>query len=82
MGYMKWIYGMITDGTYPQFKDEYQKAVKNKAEEFEWEGKPMRVLFAQYVCRLVDKHLIQEYEDHLEQELIRQEAYNDDYVSY
>jgi lipopolysaccharide biosynthesis regulator YciM len=82
MSYIKWIYGMITDGTYPQFKDKYQKAVNNNKEEFMWGKESMRTLFAQYVCRLVDKHLIQEYEDHLEQEIIRQEAYNDDYISY
>ena len=69
---MKWIYGMIVDGTYPQFKDEYQKAVNNNKEEFIWGRESIRTLFAQYVCRLVDKHLLQEYDEHMERYAIQE----------
>tara|TARA_R110000824_G_scaffold181898_5_gene362763 strand:+ start:1616 stop:1855 length:240 start_codon:yes stop_codon:yes gene_type:complete len=79
---MKWIYGMIVDGTYHQFKDEYEKAVNNNVEEFTWEGKPMQIIFAKNVCFLVDKHLLREYEEHLEQEAIRHQAYIDDPINY
>ena len=72
MSYMKWIYGMIVDGTYPQFKDEYQKAVNNNKEEFIWGRESIRTLFAQYVCRLVDKHLLQEYDEHMERYAIQE----------
>ena len=79
---MKWIYGMIVNDTYPQFKEQYKKAVNNNIEEFTWEHQPMRTTFAKYICILVDKHLLREYEEHLEQEVIRQEAYNDDPINY
>ena len=78
MGYMSWIYNMITDGTYSEFKQLYEDAVNNNIKEFMWEHAPMRTMFAQYVCILVDKHLLQEYEEHLEQ----QEIINNDYFSY
>ena len=68
MAYMKWIYSMIVDGTYPEFKQSYETALNNNKEEFMWEHKPMRVTFAKYICILVDKHLMREYEDHLEEE--------------
>lgn len=79
MSYMNWIYGMIMDNSYPQFKQEYEKAVKSNTKEFVWEGKPMRATFAKYVCILVDKHLLKEYEEHLEQYAIEKE---NDYISY
>ena len=72
MSYMKWIYGMIVDGTYPQFKDEYKKAVNNNKEEFMWGRESIRTLFAQYVCKLVDKHLLQEYDEHMERYTIEE----------
>ena len=78
MSYMNWIYGMIMDNTYPQFKEEYEKAVKNNIKEFEWDKRPMRVAFAKYICILVDKHLLQEYEEHMEQYAIQE----NDKVSY
>ena len=69
---MKWIYGMITDNTYPQFKEEYKKALINNKEEFIWDHKAMRTTFAKYVCILVDKHLLQEYNEHMERYAIQE----------
>ena len=75
---MNWIYSMIIDGTYPEFKQSYETALHKKEKEFMWGGQPMRVTFAKYICILVDKHLLQEYENHLEE----LEIINDGYVSY
>ena len=72
MSYMKWIYSMISDHTYPQFKEEYKKAVNNNKEEFIRGRESIRTLFAQYVCKLVDKHLLQEYDEHIERYAIEE----------
>ena len=72
---MKWIYGMIADHTYPEFKKLYKEAVKNNEKEFIWERSPIRTNFAKYVCILIDKHLMQEYEEHIQHQI---EAYISD----
>ena len=82
MSYMNWIYSMIADNTYSQFKYKYEKAIENNNKEFTWDGKPMRVTFAKYVCILVDKHLMQEYDEHLEQQVIMHESYLNDPINY
>ena len=82
MSYMKWIYSMIVDNTYPEFKEKYKQSLKDNKEEFIWDAHPININFAKYVCILVDKHLLQEYDKHLEQEAIKHQAYIDDPINY
>ena len=71
MSHMGFIYQMITDGTYSVFKLNYELASKNNLKSFEFGGQTFETIYARYVCILVDKHLMPEYEEFLEQKAIR-----------
>ena len=66
MGYMKWIYQMIEDGSYPDFKKLYRTAECNQDENFTWRSEQIRTDFAKYIVFLVDTHLMKEYEEYIE----------------
>ena len=53
-------------------KLNYEKASKNNLKLFEFGGQTFETIYAKYICILVDKHLIPEYEDYLEQKAIMQ----------
>ena len=72
MSHMGFIYQMITDGSYSVFKLNYEQASKNNLKLFEFGGQTFETIYAKYICILVDKHLIPEYEDYLEQKAIMQ----------
>lgn len=42
--------GFISSEDYPRFKKEYENAVKNGDECFDFDGKLVLVKFAKYVC--------------------------------
>ena len=65
MGYMKWMYEMVSNDTYKTFKLFYETAKDNNVKEFGWNGDKIRVEFAEYVCKYIDKHLGPEYEEQL-----------------
>ena len=67
MSHMGFIYQMITDGTYSVFKLNYELASKNNLKTFEFGGQKLDTIYAKYVCILVDKHLMPEYEEYLEE---------------
>ena len=67
MSHMGFIYQMITDGTYSVFKLNYELASKNNLKTFEFGGQTFETIYAKYVCILVDKHLMPEYEEYLEE---------------
>ena len=66
MGYMKWIYCMVSDGSYALFKTMYKTAAKNKASEYIWDNNKIETTYAKSVCEYVDKHCMPEYDQHLQ----------------
>ena len=66
MGYMKWIYAMVEDGSYVSFKKLYKSAEKSNTKGFVWASETIDTQFAKRVCEFVDKYLMEIYEDHLE----------------
>lgn len=45
---------MITLETYPQFKELYETAIKNKKDYFTFNDKPVLVTYAKYVIEYLD----------------------------
>ena len=63
MGNMKWIYSMITDGSYDRFKLLYIKCVLTESTSFNFEGKTYVKSFAKSVVKYVDNNnLVDQYE--------------------
>ena len=80
MSHMSFIYQMITNGSYPAFKVNYQLAQEHGLKNFTFGNEEILTMYAKHVCILVDKHLMKEYEDYLEQRA--DEAYVDDHIPY
>ena len=73
MGYMNWIYQMITDGSYIDFKELYEYSKDNNIEKFMWDTQEIRTDFASHICIFVDRHLMPEYTQYLE-DMIEEQA--------
>jgi len=63
---MSWIYSMIMDGSYHHFKNLYNEAIESKQNKFKWGSEDIDTNYAKYVVFFIDKHLMKEYEEHLE----------------
>ena len=69
MGNMKWIYSMITDGSYDRFKLLYIKCVLTESTSFNFEGKTYVKSFAKSVVKYVDDtNLLAEYDKNIDQQ--------------
>jgi len=75
MSYMGWIAQMITDDTYLHFKELYVKASKNNNRSFIFEHSKCDTILAKHICKYVDTHLMNDYEEHL----LRQAKLNNEY---
>ena len=59
---MKWIYSMISDGSYKRFKKLYIKCVLTNATSFNFKGQTFVKSFAKSVVKYVDEHnLVQKH---------------------
>lgn len=64
---MKWIYSMIEDGSYDEFKKEYIKCVLTDKTSFKFGGLTYVKAFARSVVKYVDDNkIIEQYNNHLE----------------
>tara|TARA_R110002051_G_C8532505_1_gene469830 strand:- start:171 stop:416 length:246 start_codon:yes stop_codon:yes gene_type:complete len=67
MGNMKWIYGMIMDGSYDRFKLLYIKCVLTDSTSFNFNGHTYVKSFARSVVKYVDENnLIAEYDKNID----------------
>jgi|TARA_R110000744_G_scaffold275919_1_gene388686 hypothetical protein len=66
MGHMKWIFDMIVDGSYEDFKKEYIKCVLTNENTFNWGSKNIAKSYGKSVVKYVDEHLMHEYDRHIE----------------
>ena len=66
MGHMKWIFTMVEDGTYEDFKKEYIQCVLKRKESFSWGSKVIAKSYAKSVVMYVDKYAQKEYDQHIE----------------
>ena len=63
---MKWIYGMIIDGSYDRFKLLYIKCVLTEQTSFNFSGQTYVKSFAKSVVKYVDDHkLVEKHEAHI-----------------
>jgi len=64
---MKWIYGMIIDGSYDRFKLLYIKCVLTNKTSFKFNGQTYVKSFAKSVVQYVDiNKLVEKYEQNIE----------------
>ena len=64
---MKWIYSMIEDGSYDEFKKEYIKCVLTNKTSFKFGELTYVKSFARSVVKYVDDNeLVKQYNNHLE----------------
>ncbi len=64
---MKWIYGMIIDGSYDRFKLLYIKCVLTNSTSFQFNGQTYVKSFAKSVVQYVDTNkLVEKYEQNIE----------------
>jgi hypothetical protein len=69
MGNMKWIYGMIIDGSYDRFKLLYIKCVLTDSTSFNFNGHTYVKSFARSVVKYVDdNNLLAEYDKNIDQQ--------------
>tara|TARA_R110000823_G_scaffold313117_1_gene440413 strand:+ start:1787 stop:2032 length:246 start_codon:yes stop_codon:yes gene_type:complete len=67
MGNMKWIYSMVTDGSYDRFKQLYIKCVLTDSTSFNFSERTYVKSFAKSVVKYVDEHkLLEKYDEHIE----------------
>ena len=66
MGKMKWIYGMVQDGTSNAFLDAYKKARINNSMGFTYDGKFIDIVQAKAICNQIDK-ATKEYDKHIDE---------------
>lgn len=65
---MKWIYTMVTDGSYDRFRMLYIKCVLTDSTSFNFEAKTYVKSFAKSVIKYVDEHkLVEKYDSHIDQ---------------
>lgn len=57
MGYMKWVYMMITDGSYEDFKKEYIECVLRQRDKFFWQSEEVSKEYAKDVIKYIDSYL-------------------------
>ena len=75
---MKWIYSMIVDGSYDRFKQLYIKCVLTNSTSFNFNGQTYVKSFAKSVVKYVDDNrLVQKHEQHMQDQLDREQAYVD-----
>ena len=64
---MKWIYGMIINGSYDRFKLLYIKCVLTNSTSFQFNGQTYVKSFAKSVVQYVDTNkLVEKYEQNIE----------------
>tara|TARA_R100000781_G_scaffold111153_1_gene77408 strand:+ start:721 stop:966 length:246 start_codon:yes stop_codon:yes gene_type:complete len=67
MGNMKWIYGMIIDGSYDRFRLSYIKCVLTNKTSFKFNKQTYVKSFAKSVVQYVDTNkLVEKYEQNVE----------------
>jgi len=82
MGHMKWIFDMIVDGSYEDFKKEYIKCVLTKQDTFNWGSKNIAKSYGKSVVKYVDEHLIHEYDKHIDQCIESETMMRESYANY
>lgn len=76
MGHMKWIFNMVEDGSFKDFKKEYIKCVLTKKDTFNWKGMNVSKLYGKYVVKYVDDELQKKYDQYVDQQI---DAYTENY---
>ena len=66
MGKMKWIYGMVQDGSSSNFLDAYKKARINNNMGFTFDGRFIDIIQAKAICSEIKK-AEKEYDKHIEE---------------
>ena len=66
MGHMKWIFTMVEDGSYEDFKREYIKCVLTRQDTFEWGNKTITKAYGKSVVMYLDNHAIKAYNEHID----------------
>ena len=67
---MKWIYSMILDGSYIEFKKLYIKCVLTDEISFKFNGQTYVKSFAKNVIKYIDNNkLVKEYNKHLNDQI-------------
>ena len=75
---MKWIYSMVTDGSYDRFKQLYIKCVLTDSTSFNFSERTYVKSFAKSVVKYVDENkLIEKHEQHMLAQLETQKEYAD-----
>ena len=69
MGKIKWIYGMVQDGTFDVFKLNYNHAKNNNAKSFIFDGKEFDLILAQAIIQ-VGEQATHEYDQHVDQQAL------------
>ena len=73
MGNMKWIYGMIIDGSYDRFKLLYIKCVLTESTSFNFNGQTYVKSFAKSVVKYVDdNNLLEKHEQYVDDSIEQQ----------
>jgi len=65
MSHMKWIFNMVENGSYEDFKKEYIECVLKKREHVNWEGMEIPKLYARNVVKYIDNYLGPKFDEHL-----------------
>tara|TARA_R100001463_G_scaffold25650_2_gene60625 strand:- start:10936 stop:11184 length:249 start_codon:yes stop_codon:yes gene_type:complete len=82
MGHMKWIFDMLMEGTYEDFKKEYIKCVLTKQDSFNWGSKNIAKTYGKSVVKYVDEHLIHEYDKYIDNCIESEASMHEVYVNY
>ena len=69
MGHMKWIYNMVENGSYEDFKKEYIKCVLTKQDSFNWGHQNISKTYGKSVVKYVDEYLMEEYDKHVDSQI-------------
>ena len=64
MGQMKWIYTIVQNGMYQNFKKAFMNAVENNIDSFTFDNREFSLIRAKHICTLADKVSI-EYDEYL-----------------
>ena len=73
MGHMKWIYGMVQDGTISVYKQLYNNAVKHNLDSFIFESRSHSISYAKGVIDLSVKAET-EYDKHIDRQAEQEQA--------
>ena len=66
---MNYIYKMVEDGSYIDFKKAYENADQSKHTKFKFNNEDIDTMYAKYVCVFVDTYLQDLYEEHLSDQI-------------